>query len=220
MDALARQLGFEEGDRSGWYKIRNRTLLDNGGAGILQTYNNSLLSLLEKVYPEEKWDPLQFNQAPRNYWYSLDNQRSFLIELSAKFGFKENDMEAWYGVTNRKVMDHGGGGLLDMYRGSLPDLLVKVFPSFQWKRWKFVGRTGVMKDPQLLNAFVNEMETVFNIKSHQDWNRVSQEDLIKLGAGRVIDSSPDGLAGILKLVYPDESWDRLIALPKRASQAQ
>ncbi len=50
LDDLARKLNITT--PQGWFSIRNPTLIERGGGGLLRKYNGSLSRLLSTVYPE------------------------------------------------------------------------------------------------------------------------------------------------------------------------
>lgn len=47
-------------------------------------------------------------------------------------------MEDWYSITGEDIKKRGGAGLLHRYNNSLSALLASAYPSYSWKKWKFV----------------------------------------------------------------------------------
>ena len=143
---LAKQWGMKEGDMEAWYKVSYRSLLDNGGSGLLRRYNDSTSALISAAFPEYNWEPMKFLKSPQHYWSNKENQRIFMDDLSKKLGFKEGDREPWYKVSHKTLNENGGSGLLAQYHGSYPDVLKGVFPEFDWQPWKFARRPSLARE--------------------------------------------------------------------------
>jgi len=141
MEEISPKLGVKE--LSDWYKVSNQLLVDHGASGLLTRYGGSLSALLAKLYPDYKWDPMRFSQVPRNYWRSIENQRAYLDSILPKLGMKKGgDLEGWYKVTTGEIEELGGGALLKLYQGSLPALLAKVYPDYEWNLWRYVVQSS------------------------------------------------------------------------------
>jgi len=201
---IAQDLGFQANDISSWYKIPKREILRRGGGAILEKHNSSLSLALQKVFPELAWDASKFSRAPRNHWSSLINQRNFIENVSRKLGFKEGDLGRWYDVPQKTLLDNGGTRLLALYKGSLPLLLSKVFPEFDWKLWKFPGRTlQVQRDPQAFEEMIVSAEKELGIKEPREWLRVTQEQIEKVGISKYFSSRTEMIEMLQQRKYPN-----------------
>lgn len=208
MDDVGRQLGFREGELDRWYAVSTQIFIDHGGKSILQRYNDSLSTILTNIYPEHNWDPLRFTKVPQNYWASKANQRAFLDALARKLDFKEGEFGGWYNVSHRILRDNGGRGLLEHYNGSIAELITSIYPEHDWHIWRFPrGSSRVFLDPFVLLQVVESVERALQIKSPQEWYRVSQEQLDALDVSRVFQASAGGLVAALSQKYPEEKWD-------------
>jgi hypothetical protein len=140
LDDVGSTLGFKQGDMSGWYSISNEVVFKHGGKALLSNiYKGSLYSLLVSVYPDHKWIPWRFKHTTRDYWSSIENQKLFVLELGRQFGFDDENLEGWYSVTNRKLIDNGAQGILSgYYDGSMIRLLSTVYPDHYWDPSKFI----------------------------------------------------------------------------------
>jgi hypothetical protein len=49
------------------------------------------------MYPEYDWLPWKFDNCPRNYWASLQNQRKFMDWAASQLNIKE--MSDWYKIS-------------------------------------------------------------------------------------------------------------------------
>ena len=57
------------------------------------------------------------------------------VDILNKLGYKK--MEDWYEVTFNDIKNFGGNILLSYYGKSPSKLIQSVFPSHEWKEWKF-----------------------------------------------------------------------------------
>jgi len=208
MDELGKKLGMKEGEREGWYKVTNRTLIDNGGRAILRLYNDSISTVLENVFADYPWDRLKFKRAPNKFWTSLENQKVFMADLGRKLGFQDGDIDRWYKVSHKVFHDNGGSGLLALYKNSLPDLLTRVYPDHDWAIWKFERRPGqALNDPDSLKGLLAFVEKELDLQKPSDWYRVTQEQLASIGVGGIMTSKDYKLVDLLSQRYPNQKWD-------------
>ena len=193
-----------------WYEVPIQQVIDGGGVALIDRYHGSLAKLLENVYPDYDWDLRRFTKVPRNYWGSIENQRSRVEEIGRKVGIKEGDTEPWYKVSNLLFIEHGGASLLDIYKWSLPDLLKAVFPEYDWRLWKFKYRsTKVFTDKNVLNEMLVEVENQLQIKSPEDWKRIRLDELNSMNVGRYFTTKKkkEEILAALRQKYPQDQWE-------------
>ena len=207
---LGEKLGISDGESlDKWYAITNRMVREKGGGSLLQQYKGSLSALLASVYPQHQWDPSRFSKVPHRHWVSLENQRKHMLSIRDDLGIKAGDWEAWYSVPTSLVIEKGGGSVLKLYQGSLPQLLARVFPEYNWNPWKFLRRTGRLKeDPAHLDNVLLQLEQALGITAPQEWRRVNVEQLplneavkdlnLRLNSGDLVEA--------LQRRYPEERW--------------
>lgn len=58
MDRLKEQFNIQSIED--WYRVSVRQIISKGGGGLLQIYNNSLISIFTIAYPEIKWNETKF----------------------------------------------------------------------------------------------------------------------------------------------------------------
>ena len=208
MDGLGRKLGFKENDLSEWYKASYRMIADNGGGRLLAQYDNSLILLLSALYPDFEWNASMFAKVPQNFWDSVVNQRAFVDDLGTQLGFKVGEREAWYKVSNKAIIENGGGSLLSLHGGSLPSLLSLVYPDYPWLLWKFPRRSQrIRNDSETFDKLLSYLESTLEIKTPEDWYRVKMEQLKALGVVNVLRANKHGgLAEVLQKRYPTVHW--------------
>jgi hypothetical protein len=77
MNWLGKQLGMKSFED--WYSFSASDLQKvKTHSSLLKVYGNSIYRTLCAVYPEYKWDPLQFNKVPPRYWQDINHERQFL----------------------------------------------------------------------------------------------------------------------------------------------
>jgi len=175
---------------------------------------------------ESEENSRKFEYKERHYWSSIENQRSFLDQYGASIGIKrgegKKELEKWYNVLGTDLIKAGGGGLLKRYHFSLYGLLSAAYSEFEWLPWRFqVAPKSMLSDPLLLMKIFSHAEKDLKIERHQDWYRVSRNQLRELGAEALL-RHKGGLIGVLRSVYPEEAWDEKFLLEgkgfKKASQ--
>jgi len=209
MDRVARSIGFDPTSLVNWYSLSVQTVVDHGGSAVLKRHENSLAALLAAVYPEFPWDPLRFEKSPHNYWTSLANQRSFVLNLAVQLELKPGDMADFYKLSRRAFLENGGSGLLKRYGGSVPKLLASVFPEVDWQPWRFPRKASAALND--LDGLLPQIEVALGISSSQQWLRVSKEQLDSLGLAVLSKSKKREFVLALKRRYPEEEWQSLFS---------
>jgi hypothetical protein len=98
----------------------------------LSRHDGSPSQLLLSIYSEHEWHIFRFENQPREYWNKIENRKDFLDWLANDLGFKE--MDDWYRLRKENIeTTHGGHNLLTHYRGSIPQLLLSVYPQHKWR---------------------------------------------------------------------------------------
>jgi len=209
LEELARLLGFNKDDMEAWYKVNNQLIVDHGGRALLALHGNSLPALLTAVFPDHSWDPLRFTNTPRNYWLSLEHQRTFMDSLGRSLGFAEGERAAWYKVTSRTVINHGGVGLLRRHADSLSKLLAAVYPDYPWDFTKF------SKAPQNYwvsvahqRAFVDQLGRTLGFKEGDldAWYTVPHRVFYEHGGRGVLKIYHGSIPALLAAIYPEFNW--------------
>ncbi len=84
--------------------------------------------MLSSVYSEYAWLPWLFNNTPKGYWNSKQNQRKFFDWLAQQLQIRSpND---WYTVRPEQISKYGGMKVTRLYAGSLIRALAEVYPEY------------------------------------------------------------------------------------------
>ncbi len=99
--------------------------------------------MLASGFPELNVEvPARSKSLPRGYWKDINNQRTFLTNLSVKLSIllflsqvtkaEIKDPSDWYKLSHHQFIQHGAGGLLNHYKGSFIHALQNIFPGSFW----------------------------------------------------------------------------------------
>jgi hypothetical protein len=114
-----------------WYKVTQRTLLNNGGRKVLKKYNFAVLEMLKNTYPEFCWYPWKQSLVPSHFWWKETNRKAFCDWIADELGVTVQ--EDWYRITQQDIDERGGWTLLHKTgTGRMVELLSSVYPQFEW----------------------------------------------------------------------------------------
>eukprot|EP01114_Cavostelium_apophysatum_P016152 TRINITY_DN4542_c0_g1_i6.p1 TRINITY_DN4542_c0_g1~~TRINITY_DN4542_c0_g1_i6.p1 ORF type:complete len:1067 (+),score=194.96 TRINITY_DN4542_c0_g1_i6:160-3360(+) len=188
---------------SDWTSVTTATIQQNGGAGLLAHYDGSLLKCLEAVFPDEKWNALDFSQVPKGFWNDVTKQREFLQNLARTLDVKNPD--DWASVSLRTIKANGGAGLLKLYGGSLRRCLHAVFPN---ERWDFLELSpkGHWDNIQNQRIFMENLFKTLKLKNVSDWSSVNVQTVEKNGGASLLKRYNNSLVRCLQALFPNEDW--------------
>ena len=191
------------------FELKNSEIRRLGGREILLQYQNSLVHLMVKLFPEYDWSFLfkkkKKGKLPKEFWRSVDNQRLFCDYLFTQLNCKE--MEEWYSISVKTIRKKGGARLLSKYNSNMYRLLTTVYPFIEWNFLKTNAKKGkfwsnIERQKQILIYF----QHLFFIRSERDWFRISFVQLRKTKISSSI-FSENGILQILRKIHPNISWN-------------
>lgn len=75
-DWLSEELNITHQEQ--WYSVNIDSIRKiSGSGGILQHFENSLVTALLEVYPQYLWLPWKFTKSPQHYWKKKENRRQY-----------------------------------------------------------------------------------------------------------------------------------------------
>ena len=77
-------------------------MIQNYGGTLINYYSGSIINLVKTVYPNYKWLPWKFIQAPKGYWNDENNVKEYMNWLSEQLNIKT--MEDWYRVSYKVTL--------------------------------------------------------------------------------------------------------------------
>jgi len=132
-----------------WHSIQKKEILKAGGNAVLKSNNGSHIKALIKLYPELRLKKKNFLQSVEG-WKEPERQRKFFENFAISKAFDPLDAEKWYSIHKREILEAGGSGLLNYYKGSLTTALIKLYPELMLQRENFRNTQKMGK--QLRNA--------------------------------------------------------------------
>ena len=180
-----------------WNIITQKQIIENGGNSLLKTY--SLFDLKCLGCPEGK---LKFKRKKpqkyrtKTYWNSKENVQIYIKKLEKKLNLKTID--DWNSLTIEQIKKTNGNSLLNYY--SLYQIKCLGFPDGKLK-FKQQKSNGFWNNNENIQNFVNELKEKLNLNSFDDWNNLTQNQVILHGGGSLL--SNFSLYDIKCLGFPD-----------------
>lgn len=106
--------------------------------------------ILQKVFPDHKWQVWKFEITPKGYWNDENNQKQFMEWLGKEMGI--NEKGDWYRIQVSDFSQRGAEKLITLYNNSPAKLLstvpgkmrfeqmltfIQVYPEHNWQASEF-----------------------------------------------------------------------------------
>lgn len=140
-------------------------------------------------------------------WENFENHRIYAKWLGVQL--KYTKMEDWYKITQHKINAFCGCGLLILYYNNSPmKFVMKVFPQYDWKPYKFNCPKEYWKEWQNRKSYADDL--------YKHLGYITWEDLYQITAQQIIDFYGGGLLVLyynsspMKFVmdmFPEHNWD-------------
>jgi len=138
-------------------------------------------------------------------------------------------LHRWYAVSQQTLIAHGGRGLLSRYKGSLPALLLAVFPDYPWSPLRFAKKPTnfwsdlsnqrhlLMEVAQKIGIDMGKEEEKEREKEKEKWYSVSTRRFIEAGGEVLLKKYQGSLYYLLSAVFPGTFWDplRFVKVPHK-----
>jgi hypothetical protein len=98
------------------------------------------------------------------------------------------------------ISNLGGASLLERYKDSPSQLLVAVYPEYDWLPWKFSKTSSNYWNPETKREFLNWAGKQLGIREISDWNTVNISALRDMGYGE------GSLSDLLTEAFPQFPW--------------
>mmetsp|Transcript_1791 Transcript_1791/g.1971 ORF Transcript_1791/g.1971 Transcript_1791/m.1971 type:complete len:501 (+) Transcript_1791:179-1681(+) len=196
-----------------WYEFISKDIYTHVGFHKVNSYAEPIVRMLQLLTPYT-WDVWTFKFMWRNYWNSRSVQAEKLDHIASQLNIKH--LDEWFGITFRDIERLGGRSVMQKHGNSLHSALRALYP-YKW-RLKHARKfpQGHWKKKENQEEFLNNVSHQYNIKSHNEWYRLSERQLTKQFGPGVLRYYRD----ILETLDPSFSWDwrRLSAKNKRSTQ--
>lgn len=180
---LGQQLGFSSAED--WLKVRHQDLSVFFGTTVIhEHYGNSLVNMVQELFPENRFKPWEFCQVPNGFWDDPKNCRDYLNWLGTRLGFKR--LEDWYQVRRDDFKQNSGSGFLKRFKKPYFGLKI-AFPDYEWLPWCFKTLPdGFWDNESNLQWYLQWLGEQLNFRSSTDWIGISTKQLLRYYGGRLL----------------------------------
>ena len=165
-----------------WNSITTKQIKLFGGSVLLDKYSIYEIKCLACPEGKEKFD----NQVkPAGFWDNKENVANFLKKLEKKLNIKSS--KDWHSITKHQIQSVGGNTLLTKY--TLYELKsIAISDDEKFNLYETIRKSSDFWDKnENIQYFIDELKEKFNIKSINDWERISKSQIRLLGGKGLID---------------------------------
>jgi hypothetical protein len=168
MDNIMKQKGWSSMDDL--YLLQPADFTENHGHTLLSRYKNSILNVLEAIYPEVTWYPFLFKMTTLGWFMSEENRFIAFKWFEQKLGI--TSPEEWYDVCSQSLfLESEIVGILRYYDASPIQLIKSVYPFLKWYKFKRVERSSWSSKEKINEWFydlcqhynISDMEQVYSL---------------------------------------------------------
>ena len=194
-----------------WNSLKYNQVKSFGGSRLLSKY--SLFDLKCLGFPSGKF---QFNisNKPFGFWDNNENVIQFLNDFKLKYYL--NSPKDWSLITKNQILSFGGQGLFKKY--SMFDLICLGCPDGKEYFISIQKPHGYWNNKDNILNFLNQVKIKYNLKTNEDWNRLSLKQINNEGGYSLTDKY--SLTQIIRFINPDfkENQRQESISSKRSSQ--
>ena len=201
-----------------WNSIKRKHIKSNGGSSLLSKY--SIYEIKCMACPEGK---SIFNNPPQpaEYWENQENIDKFLSKIKQKYNLQTP--EDWNSITQNHIQLNGGSSLLSKY--SMFEIKCMACPEGKSIFNEPIKTAGYWENQENIDKFLSKIKEKYNLKSPEDWKRVSKRQIKQEGGGGLLTKN---FFSEIKIKFKNEEFipfSKLISekahsgsIQKRASQ--
>ena len=182
LDELKEKYNFKTSDD--WNSLSVKQIKLNGGTPLLQSY--SLFDLKCIGFPEGK-DHFNPPQKSSGYWDNEENVIQFLKELKLKLNFKTPD--DWNKLTKKHIQLYGGSSRI-FKNYSILQLKCLACPEGKENFKSSNKPSGYWNNKENINKFIDHLKVKLNLKTPEDWQRLSKRQIQFFGGEGLISKIP------------------------------
>ena len=160
-----------------WNQLTSKQVNLAGGGSLLVKY--SLYDLKCMGFPDGKEIFAKQMVKPPGYWNDKENIQNFINKLKNKFSL--HSIEDWNKISIQQIKSMGGGQLFDTY--SIYDIKLLGCPEgkFIFSKSNPYKPVGYWENIENIKEFIDLLKEKYNIKSSEDWNRISRSQIYDSG---------------------------------------
>ena len=191
-----------------WYSVTSSDIISLGGSSLIKIYT-SFCDALIGIYKNYPWDLHKVRYLYRYDLHSRDIQLDYLQRIKNKLNIKT--YEDWYNINTNDIIRAGGRKIMNKYKGSIPRMLISVYPEYNWNFFKSDCKKKVLLNNSFyFNELVNSIRKMGNVQRPADWLRISDRLIYSVYSKTLISSRR--LMDHLREQYPDQFPPALFGL--------
>lgn len=190
-----------------WYTKSRKGL---AGYGLLATkirefWNADIFCALSELFPDKEVEWWRFNKIPNGVFEDQSKRKQYVDWLHTELQYKS--LNDWYNVTYLDFEKNGGNTLVN-YMGDIGRLLADLYPTEDWKPWKFkqIPR-GSWRSKKLQRDYMLWLADILKIKSHEDWYKQNLTDVLKQNYGVTLKKQFKNQLDLFTTIFPEHKWE-------------
>jgi hypothetical protein len=150
-------------------------------------------------------------KAPQGHWDRIENQRHFAdTHLCHKLSIREQPQ--WYSITQDRILECYGSGILKKYNGSPQKMLETLYPEYEWTakpfgfnkkvppgHWEMIENQRLFSDSYLCPKL--------QIIQYFQWYGLRQEDVANCSGAGLLRKYSNSLKQMIETIYPEFEWN-------------
>ena len=142
------------------------------------------------------------NNLGKDYFSNLENKTIFLETLFHKLNLKT--LEDWLSLSSKQLSYHGTKNLFKTSK-DIKKTIQKVYPNYPWNTYENSLRFNTIEKQK---KFMDELYIKLNLKSLNDWLKISKLALYEKGAKSLIQHYySHNFHKLLSTIYPNHLWN-------------
>ncbi len=208
MKWLGKQLKFKRLDD--WYTISRNDFVRNCGVTFLKTYGHSPSAAVIDCFPQRRWLPWKFLNAPNYFWAKRQNRIDYMKWLGRRLGFKA--WKDWYAITKYDYVDNFGSSLLQYSGGAPSRPVVECFSrEYDWLPWCFhKTQRGYWKDRKNRVRYMNWLGKQMDHRLKKDWYSLRARDFNANYGQTLWKFYNQSAIKALRDYRPNTKWDEVV----------
>jgi len=213
---LANSRQFDPLDASKWYFITREEIVSAGGNDVLNYYEGSHITALRKLYPELILKKESFLLSQEG-WKAPAKQRKFFDNFANSKQFDPLDAEQWYTVSQKEILNAGGGSLLQYHKGSHIKALVELYPELNLRKESFLKSKERWIEPEQHRKFFDKFaqSKQFDPLDAEKWYSITRKEITSAGGRGALSYYEDSHIKALVELYPELNLKKDNFLPFR-----
>jgi len=123
-------------DDNDWYNFNTIDIKKLGGTYIDKCHSGSYISMIKQYKPDVNWLEWRFDKTPNGFWADKENCKRYMKWVEDELGITK--LSQWYVYDRNILYKYHGGGILAKYQSSLKNILLDVYPDYDWDIGKLI----------------------------------------------------------------------------------